>query len=177
MEIEILNFIQNIHNPVCDVIMTFVTKLGNGGAIWILAAIILFAIPKTRKSGAILVIALIIDVILCNGILKNLFCRIRPCNINTSVQLLITRPSDFSFPSGHTSASFAAVASLFFAKERKLFKPAFVLATLIAFSRMYLYVHYPTDILAGIVVGVLAGYMGYFIVCRLEKCKIKSLVV
>lgn len=60
------------------------------------------------------------DILLCNGILKNLFCRIRPCDVNTSIQLLIARPNDFSFPSGHTAASFAAVAALYLAGEKKM---------------------------------------------------------
>ena len=104
--------------------------------------------------------ALILDMILCNGILKHVFARVRPCDVNTTIQLLVPRPSDYSFPSGHTAASFAAVAALFFAGQKKLWKPALVLAVLIAFSRLYLYVHYPTDILGGIIVGVLCGYIG-----------------
>lgn len=104
--------------------------------------------------------ALVLDMILCNGILKHVFARVRPCDVNTTIQLLVPRPSDYSFPSGHTAASFAAVAALFFAGQKKLWKPALVLAVLIAFSRLYLYVHYPTDILGGIVAGVLCGYIG-----------------
>ena len=104
--------------------------------------------------------ALVLDVILCNGVLKHVFARVRPCDVNTTIQLLVPRPSDYSFPSGHTAASFAAVAALFFAGQKKLWKPALVLAVLIAFSRLYLYVHYPTDILGGIAVGVLCGYIG-----------------
>ena len=113
--------------------------------------------------------ALVVDVVLCNGILKNLFRRIRPCDINTSIQLLVARPDDFSFPSGHTAASFAAVAALRFAEERRLWIPASALAVCIAFSRLYLYVHYPTDILGGIAVGIFAGYAGNWIVNQLEK--------
>lgn len=97
-------------------------------------------------------------------ILKNLFARIRPCDVNTQIQLLIARPDDFSFPSGHTAASFAAVAALYFSGERKLWKPALVIACFIALSRLYLYVHYPTDILGGILVGIAAGYAGYIII-------------
>lgn len=129
--------------------------------IWIVLAVILLLIPKTRKTGIIILAALCIDLVVCNGILKNLFARIRPCDVNTQIQLLIARPDDFSFPSGHTAASFAAVAALYFSGERKLWKPALVLACLIAFSRLYLYVHYPTDILGGILVGIAAGYIGY----------------
>lgn len=170
MEIEtgILDWIQNIRTPLGDVLMPFISRLGDAGTIWILLAVILLLIPKTRKSGAILAAALCVDIVLCNGILKHLFRRIRPCDINTSVQLLITRPNDFSFPSGHTAAAFAAVTALDAADEKKLWKPALVLAIFMAFSRLYLYVHYPTDILGGIITGVVSGYIGYWVVNRLD---------
>ena len=113
--------------------------------------------------------ALCIDVIVCNGILKNLFARTRPFDVNEAVQLLITAPKDFSFPSGHTAASFAAVAALYFAGEKKLWKVSLVLAVLLAFSRMYLYVHYPTDILGGVLVGLGAGAAGYYLVITLQE--------
>ena len=132
--------------------MLGITHLGDAGIFWIVLAVILLLIPKTRKSGLIVAAALCIDVIVCNGILKNLFARTRPFDVNEAVQLLITAPKDFSFPSGHTAASFAAVAALYFAGKKKLWKVSLVLAVLIAFSRMYLYVHYPTDILGGVLV-------------------------
>ena len=162
IELQILNAIQTIHHPILDLIMCGITKLGNAGIIWILLTAILLILPKTRKTGMILALALVADVILCNGILKNLVARTRPFDVNTAVQLLITRPHDYSFPSGHTAASFAAVSALYLAGEKKLWKGACVLAVLIAFSRLYLYVHYPTDILGGIVVGILAGAIGYY---------------
>ena len=173
IEIKILDLIQTIRTPLGDTVMCFITRLGDAGAVWILLAIILMIIPRTRKSGAVLMIALGVDIVLCNGILKPLIARIRPCDANTSIQLLIARPHDFSFPSGHTAASFAAVGALLFSGEKKLWKPVFVLAVLIAFSRLYLYVHYPTDILGGIVVGNVSGYVGYRIICKLEQRKMK----
>lgn len=160
-----------MRTPIGDVVIPFITKLGDAGMIWILLSVVLLLIPRTRKSGAILAVALCVDVVLCNGILKNLFRRIRPCDVNTSIQLLVARPDDFSFPSGHTAASFAAVAALMFAGEKKLWIPALVFAVFIAFSRLYLYVHYPTDILGGIAVGILAGYAAYWIVKQLWKKK------
>ena len=83
--------------------------------------------------------------------------RTRPYDVNTGIQLLVAKLRDYSFPSGHTAASFASVAALYFAGEKKLWKPALVLACLIAVSRLYLYVHYPTDVLAGAVIGILCG--------------------
>lgn len=169
IEFQILDFIQNIRTPVLDQAMRFITKLGNFGSVWVLLAVILLLKPQKRKAGVILIAALCADLILCNGILKNLFDRVRPCDVNSSVQLLIARPIDSSFPSGHTAVSFAAVAALWLAGEKRLWKPALALAALIAFSRMYLYVHYPTDILGGIIAGIAAGYIGFRIVSFLKR--------
>ena len=157
VEFQILDWIQNIRTPAGDVFMSLVTKLWNAGILWIVTAVVLAVIPRTRKAGIMMMAALLPDVVICNGILKNLVGRVRPCDINTVIQLLVPRPTDFSFPSGHTAASFAAVSSLYFAGEKRLWKPVLAVAILIAFSRMYLYVHYPTDILGGIVVGIACG--------------------
>ena len=111
---------------------------------------------------------MIIDLLLCNVLLKNLVARTRPYDVNTGIQLLVAKLRDYSFPSGHTAASFASATALYFAGEKKLWKPALVLACLIAVSRLYLYVHYPTDVLGGVVIGIIAGYLGYRLVKVLE---------
>ncbi|MGI5969228.1 MAG: phosphatase PAP2 family protein [Lachnospiraceae bacterium] len=166
IEIQILDWMQNIRTPFGDIIVPLISGLGNAGIIWIALTLVLLVIPKTRRSGLIMALALIADLILCNGILKNLVARTRPYDVNTVVNLLIEKPVDYSFPSGHTAASFAAVTALYLAGEKKLWKPALVLSILIAFTRMYLYVHYPTDILGGIAVGIISGYIGFFIAGR-----------
>lgn len=176
IEFRILDFIQSIRTPLGDMIMPLITALGNRGMIWILLAGILIIIPKTRKSGMVLAMALCLDVVFCNVILKNLVARIRPCDVNTSIQLLIHKPWDYSFPSGHTAASFAAASALYHAGESKLWKPVLALAGAIAFSRLYLYVHYPTDILGGIMVGIVVGYVGYKTVNILQRCRKKEMV-
>ena len=169
MEIGILNWIQTLHNPVGDVFFPFITKFGDAGIFWIVVAIVLLVIPKTRKTGAIMAAAFLVDVILCNGLLKNLVARVRPFDVNPSVHLLVAKPHDYSFPSGHTALSFAAVTALYLAGEKKVWKPALVLAVLIAISRLYLYMHYPTDVLGGIVIGILCGYLGYKIVMWIQS--------
>ncbi len=130
--------------------------------------ILLLILPKMRKYGLAMLVGLCIDVIVCNGLLKNLVARTRPCDVNTAIQLLISHPTDYSFPSG-TAASFTAVAALYFSGDKKIWKAAIVLGILIAFSRMYLYVHYPTDILGGILVGIFSGFIGSKIVTYMMK--------
>lgn len=169
MELRFLDFLQTIHTPLLDKILAFITSLGNAGIIWIVLAVVLLILPKTRKTGIIVAAALLMDLILCNLILKNLVARVRPYDVNTAIAILIKKPLDFSFPSGHTAASFAAMMALFLAKMKKAWIAALVLAVLIAFSRLYFYVHYPTDVLGGAVVGILSGIIGYAIVEKIDK--------
>ncbi len=169
MELRFLDFLQTIHTPLLDKILAFITSLGNAGIIWIVLAVVLLILPKTRKTGIIVAAALLMDLILCNLILKNLVARVRPYDVNTAIAILIKKPLDFSFPSGHTAASFAAMTALFLAKMKKAWIAALILAVLIAFSRLYFYVHYPTDVLGGAVVGILSGIIGYTIVEKIDK--------
>lgn len=169
MELRFLDFLQTIHTPLLDKILAFITSLGNAGIIWIVLAVVLLILPKTRKTGIIVAAALLVDLILCNLILKNLVARVRPYDVNTAIAILIKKPLDFSFPSGHTAASFAAMTALFLAKMKKAWIAALILAVLIAFSRLYFYVHYPTDVLGGAVVGILSGIIGYTIVEKIDK--------
>lgn len=181
IELGILDWIQTLHTPFLDAFMSAFTKLGDAGIIWILLTLVLLLFPKTRKTGLVLMAALLVDVVLCNGILKNLVARTRPFDVNTAVSLLVAKPRDFSFPSGHTAASFASIAALYLVNRdgtrlgapvrltNILWKVALVVGCLLAFSRLYLYVHFPTDILGGILVGILSGYLGYQICIRLES--------
>ena len=163
MELQILDALQTMHNPVLDTLMSAITRLGDAGIIWILLCAVLLILPRTRKSGAILMAALLVDLVVCNGILKPLVHRIRPFDVKTGIELLVKQPTDYSFPSGHTAASFTSVMALYLAGEKKLWILALVLAVLIAFSRLYLYVHYPTDVLAGALLGAGLGLLA----CRL----------
>ena len=177
MEIKILDMIQNLHTTVGDYFFIGITKLGDAGIIWIFLTILLLILPKMRKYGLAMLVGLCIDVIVCNGLLKNLVARTRPCDVNTAIQLLISHPTDYSFPSGHTAASFTAVAALYFSGDKKIWKAAIELGILIAFSRMYLYVHYPTDSLGGALIGIFSGFVGAKIVCYImKKRKMKQII-
>ena len=160
VELSILDWIQNLRTPVGDTLMVFFSRLADSGFIWIVLGLVLLIFPKQRKTGMLVAVALILDVILCNGILKHLFARVRPYDVN-----------QVSFPSGHSAASFAAVTALFFSKKKQLWIPSLVLAVIICFSRMYLYVHYPTDILGGIIVGIICGVLSYLICTKLMPKK------
>ena len=161
IELNILDWFQTLHTPFLDKLMVFITSLGNAGIIWIVMTIVFLLIPKMRKTGAVMAVALIIDLLLCNVILKNLVARTRPYDVNTGVQLLVSRLHDYSFPSGHTLSSFVA-ATIIMHSDRRMGIAAYVFASIIAFSRLYLYVHFPTDILAGALLGIIIG----LIVCK-----------
>ena len=155
-ELQFLTALQGLHTPARDAVMLFFTRLGNAGFVWIALAAILLLFRRTRRAGCILALALVCDLVLCNFILKPLVHRVRPCDLLPEVTLLIPHPSDYSFPSGHTAASFTAVAALWLAGKKRLAG-----ATLfIAFSRLYLCVHFPTDILGGVLVGLVCGWLG-----------------
>ena len=164
MEIDILNYIQTLRTPIGDVLMPFISSLGNGGFVWIVLDIALIIIPKTRKAGIVVAFAIILDVLLCNGLLKPLVASIRPCNVVKNVNMLIPIPKDFSFPSGHTTASFAVALVMLRMLPKKFGIPAVVLAALVAFSRLYLGVHYPTDVLAGFVIALVGSTLSVWIV-------------
>lgn len=158
----ILSFIQEyIANPFLDRVFPLITSIGDTGLLWIAIAVVLLFSRKNRKVGVLLIVALLITTFLGEGILKNLIQRPRPFLAMNKDVLLIDRPSSYSFPSGHTGSSFAAAYILanYFKRYRIIF---YIIASLIAFSRLYLYVHYPTDILGGIALGVFSGYISLF---------------
>ena len=162
MDGEILLFIQDhIRQEWMDWFWKAVTHLGDGGVFWILLGIILLFSKKTRPAGVAALLALLVGALITNVCLKNFVARIRPYEVVEGLRLMIERQRDYSFPSGHTAASFASVTALYLAGEKKLWKPALALAILIAFSRIYLYVHYPTDIFGGVIFGSLSAWIGY----------------
>ncbi|MGN0313990.1 MAG: phosphatase PAP2 family protein [Fusicatenibacter sp.] len=158
MDFWILYRLQELHNGFLDGLMTGISFLGNAGWFWIVLTILLLCIPRYRKSGIVMALALILDLCICNLALKPLVARERPCWIDPTVKLLLDMPTDYSFPSGHSAASFAAAAGLFFYHRREG-SAALIVASLIAFSRLYLFVHFPTDVLGGILTGLLCAYL------------------
>lgn len=158
IEFAILDFIREyLTSPLMDKIMVGITSLGNSGAIWIVLAILMLCSKKYRKTGIVLAIGLIGSLVIGNIILKPLFHRLRPFQIKEGIELLISAPHDYSFPSGHTLASVIS-ATILLIREKRIGIYALVLAILIAFSRLYLYVHFPTDILGGAVIGAIIGF-------------------
>ena len=154
--------------PFLDAVMPVITLLGDAGIFWIAIAVVLLFFPKTRKVGLGMGAALILGLLVCNLTLKPLTTRIRPYDyqlqhFGVPIKLLIEAQHDFSFPSGHTIASFEA-ATVLMIHSKKAGIPAIILACLIAFSRLYLYVHYPTDVIASVILGIGFGILGNWLV-------------
>ena len=167
---NILLWIQNnLRNPVLTAILKPITHLGDKGIFWILLTLVLLAFRKTRRAGICSMAALICMVLLNDVLLKHLINRTRPYEVIDSLSILISRQDSTSFPSGHTSAAFASWTALRLTipqvldkKKARLFLIlTLILAILISLSRMYVGVHYPTDILGGLVLGILYGLAGY----------------
>jgi len=163
IELSFLDFIQNsLRSGITDFLMVLVTHMGDLAAVWIAIALALFLRGGERKAALAIIVGIVLAAIIGSLVLKPLVARPRPCDVDLGVQLLIARPVDFSFPSGHTAAAFAATSVLFLARNRGRALAA-VLASLIAFSRLYLFVHYPTDVLGGALLGILCGWLAWYL--------------
>ena len=171
-EVSLLNWFQNLHTPTGDRFWSIMTLFGAKGLFWAVLSLVILLTVKDKRVGWTLVGALVIDVLICNVILKNVVQRNRPFWIFPDVPLVdgVPVPDDYSFPSGHTAASFA-VASAIFSKNKKWGVPALVLAALIGISRMYLFVHFPTDVIAGVFIGIIAAICSFYIVNAFYKGK------
>ena len=157
-ELEFLHFLGQLHTPWLDQIMVFVTSLANHGELWLALAGIFCLFPRTRRMGLAMALAIAGGYVAGNLFLKNVITRSRPCWIEPQVPLLVPVPRDYSFPSGHTLVSFEGAVCMW-CFDRRWGAPALVLAGLIGFSRMYLFVHFPTDILGGLVLGITNGWL------------------
>lgn len=181
LELQIMNWIQTIFkNPLLDFVMVPISRLGDHGLIWILLAICLLCFKKTRKLGILTGLSLCFSLLITNILLKELIARPRPFTFQ-EVSLLIAPPLDFSFPSGHTSASFAVAFVILYGQKLgseitlrwgyfRFDLIVVILATLMGASRIYLFVHFPSDVLAGIAIGFLCSILSI----KLLKHKLSS---
>lgn len=157
---SLLHFIlDHCHNAVTDRLFPIITYLGEGGAVWIALGLLLVIFGKRsgwRSTGWVMLFAMLAGLLIGELTLKNIICRPRPFQAEGMVPLLISPPSGYSFPSGHSCSSFAAAAAVF-QRDKRFGGGALALAGLIAFSRLFLFVHFPSDVLAGALLGVLCG--------------------
>ena len=169
VDFAILDWIQaNMRCGVLDTIMPAVTHLARAGAIWLILGFIMLFFKKTRLCGMNELLGLSAGFLLCNLVLKKLIARPRPIWLNPNIEMLVSVPTDYSFPSGHTTASFVA-AVVFLQYDKRLGIPALILAGLIAFSRLYLYVHFPSDVLAGALIGIIIGLLSTALIRKIQK--------
>ncbi len=163
-EIRILDFIrEHFSCGFLDFFFKTITKFSDSGIGWIILAVVLLCFKRTRKLGFGLAAALIIGQVIGNNILKNIFDRERPYNVNPDIKLIVPALDSFSFPSGHTRCA-VECSVVIFLNNKKLGTAALIFAALTGLSRLYLYMHYPTDVLGGAVLGIIDGLLAFFIV-------------
>lgn len=169
-ETGILVWIQeNLRLPVLNEIMIGITSLGNGGIFWIATALLLICLKRTRKAGLQCGIAMLLTLLVVNAALKPLLARTRPYELIDNLKILVSRPHDYSFPSGHSANSFSCAWVVFRRLPKKIGVPALLLAILISLSRLYVGVHFPTDVLCGAAIAVLLAEIGMLAFAKIEK--------
>ena len=162
-DFSILYFIrEHLQLPFLDSVSVFLSEAFDGGLLWLILCAVLLVFRKTRGVGIMMLCAMGFALVIGEWGMKNLFCRLRPCVVDPSVSLAVDVPKSYSFPSGHTGSSFAAAFALFLC-SKKWGIPALVLAGIIGLSRMYLFVHFPTDVLAGAVLGILCALFACYL--------------
>lgn len=157
-DMYVFNKMSSVHHPVLDKIMVFFTYAGTGATVWWAFLIIPFLIfHPYRETGIILTVALLFNYFLGEIIIKRLVGRDRPSTRISDEEMKINKPKDHSFPSGHSASSFCAFIVTLWCCPPWIWIPALFVATMIAFSRVYLRVHYLTDVFAGILLGLFDG--------------------
>ena len=154
--------------PLLDKITVAISHTGDKG----IGAILLLCIPKTRKAGVVMAVALVLELLLVNLTLKPLFARTRPYDLGIDLDLITHHPSDFSFPSGHTAAAFAAATALY-AMGKKWMAAGLFYACCMGFCRMYLMMHYPTDVVFGALCGAACGVAALYLCKRVEAALLR----
>jgi undecaprenyl-diphosphatase len=172
---QILLFIQeHIRNRICDPIFSGVTHLGDAGIFWIILTLIFLCFRKTRKAGIYSACALLGSLVVNNLILKNLINRTRPYEVVEGLKCIVGLATDASFPSGHTGASFASAVAMCRQIPKKYAVLLLILAGVIAFSRLYVGIHYPTDVLGGLITGIGIGILVNVIGDRVTKARMEK---
>lgn len=167
----IIDFIrENLSCGFLDLLMEITAKLGDKGIIWIISAALMMMWKKYNRCGVTTLASLAAGAVVGNLLLKNIFQRERPCWINDGIEMLIAIPRDYSFPSGHTLSAVAAAVTVYHF-DKKLSVPFCIFAVMTAFSRLYLYVHFPTDVIVGAVVGAATAYFVCILSDRLADRK------
>ena len=162
---------QSVRADFLTPVVKVITHLGDKGAFWILVTLALLIYPrrKTRRLGVFCGVSMVVGLLVTNLIIKNWVARIRPYELIQGLECIVAKADDFSFPSGHTTNSLACAWVLFRKAPRKWGVPALVLAILIALSRLYVGIHYPTDILGGAVIGIGSACLSLWLVPKIEK--------
>ena len=175
IDFQILEFFEEHASPALDFFFSLITKFGDHGIFWLALTIVLLCFKKTRTCGAMMAISLFIGFLVGNIVLKNIIARPRPFIQDPVLmgKLIISPPSGYSCPSGHTLASFECAVAIFM-NNKKWGAAALVLAALIGISRNYLLVHFPSDVLFGLVLGVASAIAAYFIFNKLIKTRLKK---
>ena len=164
---------ENINSQMLDYIMRFVSSMGDMGALWFgIAFTLIFMGGEKRKAGYLMLASFALEAVMCNVVLKPSIARIRP-NDALGLELIIKKPTDYSFPSGHTAAAFASATSLYLSDKEKG-KFLFIPAILTAISRVYLLVHYPTDVIAGAIIGIISAISVHKADKRAKRKKLKE---
>lgn len=171
MDFSILYWIQGLRAPFLDSFFVVLTNIaGNYGHIWVILGIILLFFKKTRKCGITVLVSYLLVFGIGQYVLKDWIARPRPCHLDDSVELLVKRPSSYSCPSTHSAWAFAATTSVFL-YHKGWGALTCIVALLIAFSRLYLFVHFPTDVLFGMGLGILLAFVSFKIVETIFKKK------